>query len=163
VDRKKVPAKWQDPIRKCHDKLSSLKKITELSDPDMKSLLSKENVTYFDGKKIFAFLEKTTESPVKNMFGQYNSPLLKEWNALLKAWERDNIYLAESSRYLVQYTTHECPAMKKSIIAMEKQISDANRRWTFYIATDSQLLYLWRLSNSFQSCRITITLHTIRT
>eukprot|EP01041_Mallomonas_annulata_P008878 gene8878-18380_t len=135
IDRKKVPLKWQDPIRKVHDRLAVAKATTSSTNVDVVAALKKDVLTYFECKQLFQILETDEGTSAKNIFGQYNSPSLKNWHAVIKAWEKDNVYLGESSRLLIQWASHECPAMKKILTSSEKQVADINRRINEYEKT----------------------------
>jgi len=55
---------------------------------------------------------------------QYTNKLLRSWNVVLKAYEKDNVYLGEAGRILIQNTTYMGPSLKKSIQQYEKQLTD---------------------------------------
>lgn len=47
-------------------------------------------------KEVFKRITETTEEgKQKNLFGRYKSPLVKEWQLLLRIYESDYLYLAE--------------------------------------------------------------------
>ncbi|CAI5717905.1 unnamed protein product [Peronospora destructor] len=75
-----------------------------------------------------ACLEQSKEGAAKNLFGQYTSPVLKQWNALIRQYEKKNIYAAETARLIARNTAFEIPFLKKSIVQNEKQIADNNRK-----------------------------------
>ena len=55
---------------------------------------------------------------------QYTSNLLRSWAAVLRAYEKENVYLGEAGRIMIQNATYTCPSLKKSIAQYEKQIDD---------------------------------------
>jgi hypothetical protein len=55
---------------------------------------------------------------------QYTSKLLRTWSGVLRAYERENVYLGEAARILIQNTTYFCPSLRKTMTQGEKQISD---------------------------------------
>ena len=132
IDRKKVPIKWQDSIRRVQDLLVIAKDTTVTKSDIVLATIKKDALTYYECKDMFKILESEEGSQAKNMFGQYNSLCLRNWSTVLKAWERDNIYLCESSRLLIQWVSYECPAMKKTLTSYEKQLSEINRKYNNY-------------------------------
>lgn len=55
---------------------------------------------------------------------QYTSQHLRQWSSLLKAYERDHIFLGEGARLLVQAVAYACPALKKTKAQYDKQRTD---------------------------------------
>ena len=54
----------------------------------------------------------------------YSNSLLREWNSIIKAYEKDNVHLGEEARILIQNAAYDCPSYKKTIQQSEKQIND---------------------------------------
>jgi hypothetical protein len=69
---------------------------------------------------------------LKTMFGGYNSAVLQAWSDIIKTYEKQNTFLGEAARLMIQNTTYEIPALKKSIKQDEKQFNDLNRKRTEY-------------------------------
>jgi hypothetical protein len=80
---------------------------------------------------------------------QYKNEVLASWYTVIKAYQRDNVFLGDSGRLLIQSTTYEMystfcvagmgarfnsglfwrrPASKKSNLQGEKQLTDLNRK-----------------------------------
>ena len=104
------------------------KKNTQTDNDAVKCLLQKEYLNYYDCLNILKSLELDEGPTAKNMFGQYNSTMLRNWYTVIKAYEKDNLYFGEAARYLTQWVAYECPAMKKVIMSSEKQVSDLVKR-----------------------------------
>jgi len=147
-----LTSKWQDPIRRAHELEAIAKKSCTLKLPArVTELFRSDSLTYFEAKEVLHHLEDAEGSTAKNMFGQYNATHLRNWYAAIKAWEKDNAYLGEGSRLLgirtknkailifniiklkVQWASHECPALRKTLTSAEKLISDLTRKYIFYI------------------------------
>jgi hypothetical protein len=64
--------------------------------------------------------------PRPNAVGQYTTPLLRAWGGVLRAYERDNIFLGEAARLLVQNGVYTCPGLRRTIAHLEKQIGDGS-------------------------------------
>ena len=142
-----MTTKWQDPIRKAHELEAVARKSCSSELPSrVTELFRSESLTYFEAKEVLQLLENLEGNTAKNMFGQYNAIHLRNWSAAIKAWEKDNAYLGEGSRLLgmesfnrcritfliyiikVQWASHECPALKKTLTSAEKLITDLTRK-----------------------------------
>jgi hypothetical protein len=67
-------------------------------------------VTFFDCEKIFALLssgEEGSENTSKNFFGQYSSARLKQWDAILSSYQKDNAHLGECAEVVHQRVVYE--------------------------------------------------------
>ncbi|CAI5709719.1 unnamed protein product [Peronospora farinosa] len=132
VDRRIVPNKWLEQHKQIRDAIAALYQELPLASDQLVKFRAKkpihDNINYFDCKFIFQCLEQSKEGAAKNLFGQYTSPVLKQWNALIRQYEKKNIYAAETARLIAQNTAFEIPFLKKSIVQNEKQVADNNRK-----------------------------------
>ncbi|KAH9095951.1 hypothetical protein Ae201684P_010159 [Aphanomyces euteiches] len=126
IDRKIVPLKWQEQIRAIKE--SVMINFDNLPLEAKQLVESKENIHYFECKAVARFLENSDEGQARNFFGQYTSPLLKAWLAIVSTYEKNNVYAAEIARFLQQNALFDIPALKKSILKNEKHIADNNRK-----------------------------------
>lgn len=62
--------------------------------------------------------------PTRPTVGSYTTPLLRAWAAVLKSYERDNVFLGEAAQALVQNGVYTCPGLRRAIAQLEKQIGD---------------------------------------
>ncbi|OWZ08403.1 hypothetical protein PHMEG_00019065 [Phytophthora megakarya] len=132
VDRRIVPHKWLEQHKQIRDAIAALYPELPLSSEALSKFRAKkpshEDVNYFDCKFIFQCLEQSDEGAAKNFFGQYTSPVLKRWSALIRQYEKNNVFAAETARIIAQNTAFEIPFLKKSIQQNEKQVADNNRK-----------------------------------
>ncbi|POM73268.1 Hypothetical protein PHPALM_9900 [Phytophthora palmivora] len=132
VDRRIVPHKWLEQHKQIRDAIAALYPELPLSSEQLSKFRTKrpshEDVNYFDCKFIFQCLEQSDEGAAKNFFGQYTSPVLKQWSALIRQYEKNNVFAAEAARIIAQNTAFEIPFLKKSIQQNEKQVADNNRK-----------------------------------
>lgn len=77
------------------------------------------DINYFHCKKIIEIL-KETEVDSKNLFGRYGSQRMKDWQEIVRLYERDNIYLAEAAQMLTRNVNFEVPSFKKQIQKLEQ-------------------------------------------
>ncbi|TMW66533.1 hypothetical protein Poli38472_004298 [Pythium oligandrum] len=132
IDRKIVLVQWTEQHQQIRDGLailypdlpSSTDKLTKLR----VKKLSHEELTYFDCKYIMECLQESPEGANKNFFGQYTSPVLKKWQALLRMYEKNNVFAAEAARLITQNTAFEIPFLKKTMVQNEKLVADNKRK-----------------------------------
>lgn len=67
----------------------------------IKQLLSGTNINYFHCLQIVDIL-KETEKETKNFFGSYGSQRMKDWQEVVRLYEKENIFLAEAAQLLSQ-------------------------------------------------------------
>ncbi len=77
-------------------------------------------IHYFNCLKIVEIL-KETEKNSKNIFGMYSSQRMKDWNNIVSAFQKNNVYLGEVSSILQRNVAYEIPALKKSINKCQQQ------------------------------------------
>lgn len=77
------------------------------------------DINYFHCLKIVEIL-KETEADTKNVFGRYGSQRMKDWQEILRLYEKDNLYLAEVSQILIRNVNYEIPSTKKQIQKLEQ-------------------------------------------
>eukprot|EP00644_Phytophthora_capsici_P001061 jgi/Phyca11/9974/fgenesh1_pm.PHYCAscaffold_43_\ len=134
VDRRIVPHKWLDQQKQIRDAIAALYPELPMANDELSKFRTKkpshEELNYFDCKFIFQCLERSDEGAAKNFFGQYTSPVLKRWNALVRQYEKNNVFAAETARIIAQNTAFEIPFLKKSIQQNDKQVADNNRKMT---------------------------------
>ena len=77
------------------------------------------DINYFHCLQIVEIL-KETEADTRSIFGGYSSQRMKDWQEVVKLYEKDNIYLAEASQILMRNVAYEIPGMKKTILKCEQ-------------------------------------------
>ncbi|KOC65049.1 CDK5 regulatory subunit-associated protein 3, partial [Habropoda laboriosa] len=82
-------------------------------------LLSGSYINYYHCLKIVEIL-KETEADTKNVFGRYGSQRMKDWQEILRLYEKDNVYLAEVAQMLIRNVNYEIPSTKKQIQKLEQ-------------------------------------------
>jgi len=80
------------------------------------------DINYFYCVKIVEIL-KETEADTKNLFGRYGSQRMKDWQEILRLYEKDNVYLAEAAQMLMRNVNYEVPSIKKQIQKIEQSIT----------------------------------------
>ena len=72
------------------------------------------DINYFHCLKIIEILRET-EAGSKNFFGSYGSQRMKDWQEIVRLYEKDNVYLAEAAQMLIRNVNYEVPGLKKQI------------------------------------------------
>eukprot|EP01135_Chromosphaera_perkinsii_P001541 Nk52_evm11s207 gene=Nk52_evmTU11s207 len=132
LDRGKVPADWQAKalhIRgKINEALQDMPDVKEITD-----LLKGTYVNYFHCLRIVELL-KESEKETKNIFGWYSSQRMKDWQEIVKLYQAENIFLAESAHMLAQNVNYEVPAVKRQIQRSTAHLKDLDRKESDYKA-----------------------------
>lgn len=118
VSRRHVKKDWQKNILPVREKINNAIQDMPVHDGIAK-LLSGSHINYFHCVKIVDIL-KETEADSKNLFGRYGSQRMKDWQEIVKLYERDNLYLAEAANILVRNVNFEVPGLKKQIAKFEQ-------------------------------------------
>lgn len=79
---------------------------------------------YQDLMRLNTMLLKTEEAKSKTLFGNYNSPFIKNAQLLVGVYNKNNMHLCESSKNILQYIGYEIPNLEKNNHYNEKTISD---------------------------------------
>ncbi|XP_076625123.1 CDK5 regulatory subunit-associated protein 3 isoform X1 [Colletes latitarsis] len=98
---------------------------------EIAKLLSGAYINYFHCLKIIEIL-KETEADTKNMFGRYGSQRMKDWQEIVRAYEKDNLYLAEVAQVLIRNVNYEVPSTKKQIQKLEQIQTDLEKKEAEY-------------------------------
>ncbi|KYN40920.1 CDK5RAP3-like protein, partial [Trachymyrmex septentrionalis] len=95
------------------------------------SLLSGAYINYFYCVKIVQIL-KETEADTKNLFGRYGSQRMKDWQEILRLYEKENVYLAEVAQMLMRNVNYEVPSIKKQIQKLEQLLAELEKKESEY-------------------------------
>lgn len=97
------------------------------------------DINYFHCKEIIEIL-KQTEKDTKSVFGTYGSKRMKDWQEVVKLYEKDNIYLGEAAQILVRNINYEIPNIKKQMNKCEQQSEECLKRIQTISKTENVLL-----------------------
>ncbi len=75
---------------------------------------------------------KETEADSKSIFGRYGSQRMKDWQEVLRLYEKDNVYLAEACQILMRNVAYEIPGLKKSISKCE-QLQHVTKSYQYFL------------------------------
>uniref|UniRef100_A0A1A9X2Z2 CDK5RAP3-like protein n=1 Tax=Glossina brevipalpis TaxID=37001 RepID=A0A1A9X2Z2_9MUSC len=126
VSRRIVPKNIQPQLKNIRSKISNAL-IDMPSHDQLIQLLKGANINYFHCKQIVEIL-KQTEKDSKSIFGRYGSQRMKDWLEVLRLYEKDNIYLAESAQIYVRNVNYEIPSIRRQMSKMEQQHEECLKR-----------------------------------
>ncbi|XP_066996998.1 CDK5 regulatory subunit-associated protein 3 isoform X2 [Anabrus simplex] len=137
ISRRHVNRDWQTQVLVIREKINNAIQDMPVHEGIAK-LLSGSYINYFHCKKIIDIL-KETEASSKNFFGSYGSQRMKDWQEIVKLYEKDNVYLAEVAQMLIRNVNYEVPSIKKQI-AKCKQLQECDKKEKGYLKTKSLVL-----------------------
>lgn len=74
------------------------------------------------------------------MFGRYGSQRMKDWQEIVRLYERDSVYLAEAAQILVRNVNFELPGVKKQIAKFDQLIEEAQKKIQDQTTSEAALL-----------------------
>lgn len=83
---------------------------------------------------------KQTEKDTKSIFGSYGSQRMKDWQEILRLYEKDNVYLAETAQIYVRNVNYEVPNVRKQMTKFEQQSDESLKRSQDLNKPEGQLL-----------------------
>lgn len=105
IDRRRIPADWRKRLSLLRARIASaLKSLPKDLDPWFQKL-DPENTGYLEAKRTCVILSESTPE-VRNIFGQL-SGAAGEWQAIVRAFEKDYLYLGEAAQIIVQNVNYE--------------------------------------------------------
>ncbi|XP_063827654.1 CDK5 regulatory subunit-associated protein 3 [Ostrinia nubilalis] len=130
VSRRHVNKEWQKNILAVREKINNAIQDMPAHD-DIATLLSGSYINYFHCIKIIEIL-KETEADTKNLFGRYGSQRMKDWQDVVRTYEKENLYLAEAAQMLVRNINYEIPSLKKQIVKEEQMQQEYDKKQSDY-------------------------------
>ena len=81
-----------------------------------------DSISYNDYQKLYQQLTKTKEAKEKTFFGNYKSPFIYNAYILDYLYQKNNLFLAENSKIIIQNISYEIPNCLKMIEELKEQI-----------------------------------------
>ncbi|KAK3926479.1 CDK5 regulatory subunit-associated protein 3 [Frankliniella fusca] len=128
VSRRHCIRDWQPQVQLIREKINNAIQDMPVHE-GITRLLSGTHINYFHCLKIIDIL-KETEADSRNVFGRYGSQRMKDWQEIVKLYEKDNVYLSEAAQMLCRNVQYEVPSIKKQIAKCEQMQSECDRRET---------------------------------
>ncbi|CAH1968111.1 unnamed protein product [Acanthoscelides obtectus] len=134
ISRRHVNKDWQDNVLKIRGKINNAIQDMPAHEGIIK-LLSGQHVNYFHCLKIVDIL-KETEADSKNIFGQYGSQRMKDWQDIVNLYQKDNLYLAEAAQMLIRNVNYEIPSLRKQIAKLNSGQGECEKKIKDYTKTE---------------------------
>nr|CAG4646332.1 EOG090X07S9 [Macrothrix elegans] len=126
ISRRHCSKTWPQQITQIREKINSA--IQDMPEhKGITKLLTGTYINYFHCLQIIEIL-KETEADTRSLFGRYGSQRMKDWQEIVKLYEKDNVYLAEASQILMRNVAYEVPGIKKSISRCDQIQHDCEKK-----------------------------------
>ncbi|XP_078671833.1 CDK5 regulatory subunit-associated protein 3-like isoform X2 [Branchiostoma floridae x Branchiostoma belcheri] len=113
VDRRHCNRQWQAAALVVREKINAaIQDMPEVQ--EITQLLQGTYINYFHCIRIVELL-KVSEANTKDIFGRYSSQRMKDWQEVVRLYEKDNVNLAEGAQLLTRNVNYEIPAVKRQI------------------------------------------------
>lgn len=126
ISRRHCTKTWPQQITVIRERINSA--IQDMPEhKGITKLLTGTYINYFHCLQIIEIL-KETEADTKSMFGRYGSQRMKDWQEVVRLYEKDNIYLAEAAQILMRNVAYEIPGLKKGLARCEQIQNDCEKK-----------------------------------
>ena len=132
LDRYLIPKDWPNRLEIIKSKKSEIIETLFSSDKQDFQKLKKmfkifestpiDSISYNDYSKLYQQLIKTNEAKEKTFFGNYKSPFIYNAYILDYLYQKNNLYLAENSKIIIQNVSYEIPNCLKLTQEIKEQI-----------------------------------------
>ncbi|XP_014666357.1 PREDICTED: CDK5 regulatory subunit-associated protein 3-like isoform X3 [Priapulus caudatus] len=137
ISRRHCEKQWQKAAlvirEKINNAIQDMPAVEEIT-----QLLTGTYINYFHCIKIVELLRET-EAGTKNIFGSYSSQRMKDWQEVVKLYEKDGIYLAEAADMLMKNVKYEIPSLKQQIKKCNQTQADCARKEVDYGKTAAEM------------------------
>nr|SVE85551.1 EOG090X07S9 [Daphnia pulicaria] len=126
ISRRHCTKTWPQQITLVREKINSA--IQDMPEhKGITKLLTGTYINYFHCLQIVEIL-KETEADTRSLFGRYGSQRMKDWQEVVRLYEKDNVYLAEAAQILMRNVAYEIPGIKKSITKCEQVQHESEKK-----------------------------------
>lgn len=126
ISRRHCKRDWQQTALLVREKINNAIQDMPANDEIMQLLIG-SYINYFHCKQIVELL-KGTEASTKNIFGQYSSQRMKDWQEIIRLYEKDNVCLAEAAQMLIRNVNYEVPSLKRQITKCQQLQEELSKK-----------------------------------
>ncbi|EFJ26499.1 hypothetical protein SELMODRAFT_172615 [Selaginella moellendorffii] len=130
VDRRWMHGEWRKKLAQIRARIApAFARLPKQGDPWLLSL-SPESVGYLEARRIRDIaLSTSAAQPDKGVFARLaTSGPGREWDAIVHAYEKDNLYLGEAAQLMLHNVNYDIPFVKKQIARLQQQLADLERK-----------------------------------
>lgn len=126
ISRRIVNKNWTNAIQNIRNLIANA--VNDMPEhEELIRLLSGAHINYFHCQQILEILKKT-EADTKNIFGRYSSERFQTWQEIIKAYEKDSVYIAEAAQIFSRNVQYEIPGTKKQIAKLEQSQEECAKK-----------------------------------
>ncbi|KAH8023724.1 hypothetical protein HPB51_015264 [Rhipicephalus microplus] len=130
ISRRHCNKDWQAKALVVREKINgAIQDMPEVE--EITNLLAGTYIHYFHCQRIVEIL-KDTEASTKNLFGRYSSQRMKDWQEIIRLYEKDSVYLAEAAQMIIRTVNYEVPALKRQIAKCQQIQEEAVKKEADY-------------------------------
>ncbi|EFJ50509.1 hypothetical protein VOLCADRAFT_80276 [Volvox carteri f. nagariensis] len=124
VTRQKIPKDWHKRLQVIHAKAAeALKEVP----PEVLTSLADGSDAPLDYLRAVEIRDKLSSTAERTMFGGLSGPAAT-WDKIVKAYEKQYVFLGECASILVQNVDFEIPYLRKQAAKQNQQIVDCDRK-----------------------------------